>query len=200
MFTVTVKNKTTGEKIGEDAVNVTIGSNSPTWNSVKIRLSHLRANYKHLVLPAGTITYFESTMEWMFDNFWHPGIYQSGSFTATWDINDGTWENKGSVLLSIDEQTKKVTGGTIHAEYINMSNPDNRYYVIDFNIQNIDANNWALDHASFLLEKDEVCNTSYLNNLSYEDSQTSGTGILINTLQYLVCNDYSYFSLDFSTE
>ncbi len=200
VFTVTVNNKTTGEKIGEDAVNVTIGSSSLTWNAVKFKLRHVTANYKHLVLPAGTITYFDSGLEWTFDNHLHPGIYQNGSFTATWDFNDEIWENKGSVILSIDEQTKKVTGGTIHAEYINMSNPDNRYYVIDFNIQDIDAKNWDLDHGSFLLEKDEVCNTSYLNNLSYEDSQTSGPGILINTMQYIICDDYSYFSLDFSTE
>ena len=201
---VVVKDIESGNEIGNAKATVQIGTASLTWNAVKFRLQNLPVTYKHEVLPGGTITYNDFVMKWTKDLFWHSGVYQTGNFTAHWNIDHAYangWNSSGSILLNIDEQTQQITGGSIHAELRNINTPNDNYHVIDLDINEMNSEYWTIDHGSFLLRTSDVCNVNYLTNINYVDQQKLGETTYINTLDSYSCdNDYLYLSIDFSTE
>jgi len=200
-LSVIVKDKNSGQELAQDKVGVNIGSDPITWNSVKFDLDILPAYLKHTVLPEGTITYTDFNIKWHHDQVWRPGVYENGTFTSTWDYNiNYGWNNKGYISLSFDEQTQRITGGTIHSEKRNNDSPDDTYYVIDFVLNVVDAYWWDDSDATFYLSVEEVCNTNYMTNIIYEDSQKVGVTTYINTLVSYTCGTYTSFKLDFQTE
>lgn len=199
-LSVIVKDKSSGQELAQDEVGVNIGTEPITWSYVKFQLNYLPAHLKH-IMPDGTVSYIDVNKDWHYDLFWKPGVYQDGTFTTTWDYNDGSWLNKGSLSISIDEQTQKITGGMIHSELRSVNNPDNRYYIIDFDINEISAYNWDSSHGNFYLFGNDICNTTLMTNISYEDSEPWGESTVTNTLESYSCNEnYTYFSLEFQTD
>ncbi|MCB2207819.1 MAG: PKD domain-containing protein [Bacteroidetes bacterium] len=206
-LTVTVNNRSTGEKIGKETLTAVIGSITPTWNSVAFKLSALKAVIKCVYQPEGTTVYNDWSVDWIYDSDGDglkPGVYQNGTFTSSWNMTDDNgWTRVGSITLHFDEQANKIVDGTIHAELSNPSGPDpDDYEFIDISINEINASNWTATDGYFSLNFNDFCNTNHITDVYHEQFHKQGS-VVTNTytLESYSCDDTSpHFHITLKTE
>ena len=206
-LSVTVNNRSTGEKIGKETLTAVIGSITPTWNAVAFELSALKAVIKCVYQPEGNIVYNDWSVDWTQDGHGYgfkPGVYQNGTFTSSWNMTDNNgWKRVGSITLHFDEQANKIINGTIHAEWSNPTGPDpDDYEFIDISINEINAAEWTVTNGYFSLNYNDFCNTNYITDVYHEQFHKQGP-VVTNTytLESYSCDGISpHFNLTLKTE
>jgi hypothetical protein len=165
---------------------------APKWNSVQFLIKNLPATVLHT--RNNTSNENNISLKWTFDDFYHPGVYANGLFTAEWDtlIDNSSFRHKGSLSLRIDEKTQKITSGRIISEYNSKYSPTKEYYKIDFEVSDITAFSYRSEFASFSLKGSNLCKPG---NFKFTFWETLWGGDK-NTLVSYSCADNSILAIN----
>lgn len=99
------------------------------------------------------------------DDEYMPCTYVNGNYYASWETNPSSgFRHIGSMHLIIDEQNRKIVSGSITARIEALNDPDNYYYWVELEFQDIPATSWGGTSAWFGISGEDFCNPAIVSH------------------------------------